>query len=257
VTSAPSRSVSRKVPDKTEKVERQAFDANSKGFARLNHNEQPKAQQVTLKTNLTTINAAMPHRMSWMDIRDNTTKFHDGTEKAEDFKRWTDRFIDAGQEKLGKLKDGSQLHKRATKSHTKFIKARDDYLATKDDKTRKVFDKQANQYFANVPDLGPHDGVNNPVRESSHLHFEEVPRGRSKEREPAKRQLSPMSRRVADMSPGRLSGIAVDKKGDIIDTRGKTHTFDSIDDKDKRRIQKHKTKVISSFNPSARGPFDK
>lgn len=250
---------------------RPTFNSNSKDIAFKNHNLQAGAIPVTRDTNLNLINAAMPHRMSWKDIRDNTKKFYDGKEKASAFKRWTHRFIVAGLEKMGDMPQDSDLLSMAQKSHGEFQATRDAFIKHQDTDTGKAFLKSANQYFANVPDLGPHQGVNNVVGERAHLNVVENPRtSRSmfasmndpKSRRPAHAEptydFSPMSRSVLAMSPGRLSGVAVDLKGDLIDVRGHTHKLnaDNFYENDLKKISDHRQTTIKSFNPSKKpGPF--
>lgn len=72
----------------------------------------------------------------------------------------------------------------------------------------KVFLTAMNNYYANVPDLGPHRGVNIPVRERMHLNV--LRSG----------DLSPFSNRMLDMSPGRVDAVAVDENEDIVSTTG-------------------------------------
>lgn len=238
---------------------RPAFNANAKTFARLNHNEQPDAIQVTGRTNLTTINAAMPHRMSWKDIRDNTAKFVKREDSRSDFERWTDRFIEAGSEKLSQLDKGSALRTAAKKSHVEFQATRDAFMRDpKDERKRARFEKSANQYFANVPDLGPHNGVNNVVGERAHLNVIERGRSRTRTADPT-RDLSPMSRRVVDMSPGRLSGVAVNSDGELIDVRGNTHKLSKsvFSQTQLSKIEAHGRAKVASFDPDAPGPFNK
>lgn len=70
------------------------------------------------------------------------------------------------------------------------------------------FSTAINNHFANVSDLGPHDGVNNPVRDRMHLNVS--PSG----------SMSPFSSRMLEMSPERVSGVAVDNRGWLVGTSG-------------------------------------
>jgi hypothetical protein len=237
---------------------RPVFNANAKAFARLNHNEQPGAEPVTRKTNLNNLNAAMPHRMSWKDIRDNTARFASRKESPTDFERWTDRFIEAGAEKISHLDKGSALHKAAKTSHAEFQVRRDAFMRDRGNpKKRELFEKSANQYFANVPDLGPHFGVNNVVGELAHLNVVERGRGRIRSPSDHTREFTPMSRRVLDMSPGRLSGVAVTSGGELIDVRGKTHARNTANFSQTRldQIDGHGPSAVPSFRPGTKGPF--
>jgi len=228
---------------------RPTFNSDSKKLARFIHNFQTNAKKVGPKDDLTKINAAMPHRMSWKDIRDNVEKVKTGADKPQDFSRWTQRFLDAGSEKIQQMPVGSDIRKLAQSSQDSFKSTRDEFLANPGHLGRRTaFEKSANQFHANVPDLGPHLGVNNVVGERAHLNV--IDNGPGK-----KRSLSPMSRRVRDMSPGRLSGVAVDSKGDLIDVRGRTHRFSDLETSDAKRIQSHGVHPIPSFNKHAPGPF--
>jgi len=216
-----------------------------------------------LKTpDLPSVNAAMPHRMSWKDIRDNTNKFWEGEEDEEDFERWTDRFLEAGREKIREYKDKHETAKsegkkyrarnlkklleRKRASQKSFADARKAFLADPTDEAKKTeFLRQANSFHANVPDLGPHRGVNNPVSEATHLHLRRS-RGRKRRRSP-----SPMSRRVLDMSPERLSGIAMTTDDEIITTTGETFPPKKLTRQHRKRFKRHDTKAIKSFDPDA------
>lgn len=76
-------------------------------------------------------------------------------------------------------------------------------------KAAAVFLAAMNNYYPNVPDLGPHRGVNNPVRERMHLNV--LSSG----------QLSPFSARMLEMTPGRSEGIAVDEDENLVTTSGR------------------------------------
>jgi hypothetical protein len=68
------------------------------------------------------------------------------------------------------------------------------------------FLKALNDLAPNVSDLGPHRGVNNPVRERMHLHVEAG-------------SMSPFSETMLEMSPHRVEGVAT-YGGDILGTTG-------------------------------------
>jgi hypothetical protein len=65
-----------------------------------------------------------------------------------------------------------------------------------------------NNLYANVPDLGPHRGVNIQVRERLHLNV--LKSG----------ELSPFSRRMLDMTPGRVEGVATTRDDELVTTTG-------------------------------------
>lgn len=259
---------------------RPSFTSASKKGAILSHNlgGQFSFTVDEEKPDLPSHNAAMPHRMSWKDIRDNTNKFHKGKEDGDDFERWTDRFVEAGNDRIANLKKeiGSikknikqseeddkpakaklqkklllrkkQLLEHMEDSQEKFVSSRDTYMKSKDKSDKTEFLRQANSFHANVPDLGPHKGVNNPVRETGHLHVVEKKEDRGRKR---RRSLSPMSRRVVDMSPERISNLAYDKEGDLITVTGETVPVSKLPSKHRKRIKSFGQKTIKSFDPEA------
>jgi len=236
------------------------FISNSKQAAFLSHNLFSEAPfEVDLKRpKLPSHNAAMPHRMSWKAIRDSTELFMDGEEDADDFERWTNRFIKAGKEKIRQTerairraeRDGDddragdleRLLAKQERSQEDFEEARDDLLRKQSTLRKREFLRQANSFHANVPDLGPHFGVNNPIGEHTHLHL--VPSRHRKRR----RSPSPMSRRVLDMSPERLPDIAVTGDKDIITVTGETFSPGKLRHKHRRRFEEHGTKVVKGYN---------
>jgi hypothetical protein len=245
-----------------EKDDRPGFTTDAKRGAVLWHNTRPNPSFVvnTAKPNLPWHNAAMPHRMSWKDIRDSTSRFHDRSENSADFRRWTGRFVEAGEERIagleveiaaaGKSDSAAQLRellKRVKASQAAFVEARDTYAVSGGLADKLQFLKQANSFHANVPDLGPHNGVNNPVREAGHLRFVERPGGHG-------RTPSPMSRRVLALSPERLStGLAFADNERLITTTGETISRGEMSEATRKAVDRFPRKVISSFDPNA--PF--
>lgn len=237
---------------------RPAFTSDSKKSAIMWHNTRPdRPFEIDEKTpDLPSHNAAMPHRMAWKEIRDSTKRFHKGDEDAADFVRWTDRFVTAGEERIAIIQDQiategdsdelQELLARARSSQASFIEARDEYVLTEDAPEGKEFLRQANSFHANVPDFGPHRGVNNPVREAGHLHFTE-PRGRKRTRSP-----SPMSRQLLDMSPERLpTGLAFQDDENLIATTGETVSRDELSPSTLARVDLFPQKIVRSFDPDA------
>lgn len=189
------------------------------------------------------VNMAMPHRMSWKDIRDNA---NDDFKKNDvtGFMRWTDRFIAAG---LERIKAGGQ-NSDLMENQARFVETRDAFAKTFGTKKQNVelsqFLTAANTFHANVPDIGPHKGVNNVVGERAHFNVLTVDN---------KRTLSPMSRRVAAMSPGRLSGIPVDVNNNLIDVRGDTHDETNWKQSDLDNIRRHQPVLIKKYKPNSGG----
>jgi hypothetical protein len=75
-----------------------------------------------------------------------------------------------------------------------------------------------NNLYANVPDLGPHRGVNIPVRERMHLNV--LKSG----------ELSPFSLRMLDMTPGRVEGVATTANDEVVTPTGTLVDVSSLDD---------------------------
>jgi hypothetical protein len=84
--------------------------------------------------------------------------------------------------------------------------------------TGAKFLQAMNNLYANVPDLGPHRGVNIPVRERLHLNVLESG------------DLSPFSSRMLDMTPGRVEGVATTSSDEVVTTTGKLVDLSSLDD---------------------------
>jgi hypothetical protein len=333
--------------------ERPIFNTNSKNNAFLTYNLRNRGKRLNLrKPGLPDINGTMPHRMSWKAIRDNVAKFCNGTDDDDDFTRWTDRFIEAGDEKItitrrfirkndqaltdlkdwlktqifsqkafeqerdqllqsgksSKRKDfedrAYQFHatdipgpygdrkdvdfrswtrrfidagleeialtresikkneqdqsdlkgvlKAQTVSQKAFEETRDSLLSKSDSSSRRgAFEKEANQFHANVPDVGPHLGVNNPVQDHPHLNVRRS-RSRTQSTSSKKRQrersLSPMSKRVRLMSPERLSEYPVNSEGDLITTTGETVPFSRLDKTTRKHIEEVGTKTIKGYD---------
>lgn len=230
-------------------------------FRYHNLDEERKFEVDERKPNLPSYNAAMPHRMSWADIRDNTDLFHNGDDEEDDFIRWTDRFIQAGEERIAELerqhlselladkKTRARLVKSLLKdrqtSQDAFSDARDAYAKSKTDAHKKEFLRQAHGFHANVPDLGPHMGVNNSVQEAVHLHFPER-RGRKR------RRPSIMSDHLLDSSPERhRKGVPVTKEGKVITTTGEAVDISELAPDVVKRLSKFPQTVIDSYDPNA------
>jgi hypothetical protein len=283
------------------------FISNSKKAAVLTHNLS-KETDFTFdekKPKISAANAAMPHRMSWNDINESVEKFADGNETDMDFDRWSNRFLDAGKEKIDAVNDEvddledeiddleadietkknkkkldkkdkkelkamedeleekeerkeklERLHEMQETSQDAFREARDDFEKNPTASNRKEFEKQANSFHANVPDFGPHFGVNNPVSEHAHLHLPKTKSSATKKKnKKRKRSPSPMTRRVLTMSPGRISTIAATQdpnSGDtmILTTTGETVEFSELDPTYQYQIQQHGTHFTKGFDPN-------
>lgn len=208
-------------------------------------------------------NLAMPHRMSFFDMKRSVEKHYSGRESDEDFKRWTDRFIEAGKERIATTKSelvtaprndipkiNRQL-KGMEQSQHRFTKTRDAVLAGGDSTGKfareKEFLSKANSFHANVPDFGPHFGVNHPVQEGPHLHV--APPSTETLNAFKPRPLSPMSRQVRGMSPSRLSRYPVTKAHDLITTSGEAVRMSDLDPATRKHINEVGTRVVARYKP--------
>ena len=201
---------------------------------------------------------ALPHRMSFRDIRESTRAFADGPETDDDLTRWTDRLIVATEERMadskGKfaaLKAQSSTTLRKT-GMSPVLKQSDNYKAdakgsvtdAQDARTNlikkangkgdtsaaiKSFLKAFNEIHGNIPDVGPHVATNIVASSRAHLNSVEIDTSKTNRGRPHnrtgrlnKRALSPGSRAVRDMSPHRIGdGIATDNSGKyLLGTKG-------------------------------------
>lgn len=290
------------------------FTTDSKKIAFLTHNIFSE-EDFTLDINkpgLPDVNGAITHRFAWADIRDSTKDYVEGEEDTKDFKRWTRRFVRAGEKKIKQTeREQEKTEKRLEKSKEKieetqeelrqakkrkvrdldeedefdkrlvklkkrrkrltereenlddlltrqkknqkaFVSAREDMIDDEEDEDNvREFLKQANSFHANTGWVGPHQGVNNSIKEHGHLHV--VERGRSRHKtKKKKRSFSPGSRALVRMSPERVSNIAVDRDDDIISITGETFSPDDLSDRDRKLFDQHGTFVIKNFT----GKFD-
>jgi hypothetical protein len=105
------------------------------------------------------------------------------------------------------------------------------------DKAVLKFADAMNNLPSNIPDLGPHDGVNNPVREYTHVHI-------------VGGDLTPSSRSVLEHTPLRINPVATSPRGSIVDTTGKTFALSSLTADTQKLINQHGTaarNTTSSF----------
>jgi len=162
---------------------------------------------------------AMPHRMSYADIRDNVHAFVKGKDSASDLTRWTDRLLVATEqrkkENLLKDKKGllpkdyeDKVDKQITAARVArkgLISAVKNGIVDEDALETYTLIKCLNNLHGNIPDLGPHNTVNVPVSRRAHLNY----------------PPSPGTNAVMAMSPKRVSGIAVTKdKKNVVSTGG-------------------------------------
>ncbi|HEY4940834.1 MAG TPA: hypothetical protein VII56_05355 [Rhizomicrobium sp.] len=156
-------------------------------------------------------NLALPHRFPYAAIQSSTQAFITGKETATDLERWSDRLLLATKERLQlslpKLAgdDKSYYKKTIEAQMTGFIKARSELKKAVEQGIKlnlssqsvQTFLKFTNALHGNIPDYGPHAGVNIQVSDRLHLHFNEDG------------TLTPGSSAAGSMTPTRVpKGIA-------------------------------------------------
>lgn len=198
-------------------------------YATMSHNVFQEDDLDPDSPGLSSINAAVPHRMSWADIRDNTIKYLNKEESKGDFLRWTQRFVTAGNEDkaiLQKIADETSSFEemdtceriiKAIETGTEgFVAARSNLIdqveANKKDSAvlpyARTFLYAFNSYYPNVPDLGQHRGLNIQVSNRPHSNIDE------------EGNKSPMTRQLWEMTPERLSEFPTDLSGNLVTTSG-------------------------------------
>ena len=253
--------------------DRPSFTADSKKSAIYSHNSSGRYSFSIdpEKPDLPSLNAAQPHRFPWKDIREVVRKRHLGTDKGEylKFVKFLNRSGDARIRRIQrrlkrsrmrndtvKIKVREELLKRAQGSQKSFQSAHDSYEKKQDDSTLKELLRQANSHHANVPDYGPHQGVNNPVSDAIHLNLRRSrSRKRSKSTDPHPRSPSPTSGRLLKrLVPGMSEkGIAMITDGRIITTGGEAIDVSLLRPKVQKRVKRFKKTIIKGYLDDA--PF--
>ena len=159
---------------------------------------------------------------------------------------WDDR-LDALEDKIA-VCNGILLHMAGSRSDCRharsaLIKKVNKYWKAVDDdedpsragvKSAAIeFFKLMNNFFPNVPDLGPHRGTNIQVRERMHVNVDESG------------NMSPFSSRMVEMSPHRSDGVAVDDEDRIVGTFGTLVKQKRLDKPVRRRIRSHGTHTVN------------
>ncbi|MGK6319599.1 eCIS core domain-containing protein [Sphingomonas sp. DT-204] len=173
-------------------------------------------------------NLALPHRHPYKAIETSTDLFLTGKEDADDLYRWSDRLIDATK----KRRDINLKQIKNKKKRKRYEDTVEDQLDGMNKARKKLkrevesgkkldlssgtvqeFLKYTNSLHGNVPDYGPHAGVNIQVSDRTHLNVEEDG------------TLTPGSFAAGSMSPHRGRGVARTSDGQYIVTTG-GHKFD-------------------------------
>ena len=225
-------------------------------------------------------NAAVPHRMSWKDIRENTLKFMNNAEDYNAFLKWTERikaaavvtrgiivkskkkyeqeYNSAKGDELGRLEDligwCDGILKRIDDCIKKFDEQRHflgEVVNTYYEKnslhkmTRDVL-LDAGKNFLCVANIFyaivPDIGPHRGtnIQVSNRVHLHVNNDG----------SLSPMSDRVVDMTPGRTSGVATTpKRGDVVTTEGTYYPIANFSPNTQTRIANHGTVPVNARPP--------
>lgn len=265
------------------KFDRPNFSSSVYKYAKLVHAVDMDLESDPDHLDLTAMNAAVPHRLSWENMRSNVTKFLVGAMDNAAFIKWTDSFLKAGdnriehyeeliedfKEKIKKLEDKNKienkllataqsnvstnskqikklpkststtkstpiltpqaikdaikrnidlidLYKSRVKSLTElnaYIRKQKDDIAkargilvalvvgkasknSTQDGAKELL-KEMNNFHPNVPDLGPHKGVN--IQVSKYLHLNATKSG----------QATPTSKAIAEIDVDHLNELAV------------------------------------------------
>lgn len=171
------------------------------------------------------------------------TKKHAKIKKEDE---WDDR-LDELEDKIASC-NGIMLHMAGSRTdctlaRRALIKKVDTYWKAVDDdeapsragvkSAAAEFFKLLNNFFPNVPDLGPHRGTNIQVRERMHVNVDESG------------DMSPFSSRMIEMSPHRSDGVAVDDEDRIVGTFGTLVKQKRLDKPVRRHIRAHGTRTVN------------
>ena len=181
---------------------------------------------------LAELNAAVPHRMPWADVRDNTIKYLNGEDSKDGFIRWTDRFIVAANEDISIFKgikhDNCDIIIKYIKDSIQFFEwYREVLIDTVETKkstgeievNAKSFLNNLNSFYPNVPDLGPHRGTNIQVSNRAHMNIMEDG------------SASPMTMELGNMTPNRFSkGVATKDDDKVVTTSGSLMDVADVED---------------------------
>ncbi|MGK6355788.1 DUF4157 domain-containing protein [Sphingomonas sp. DT-207] len=168
-------------------------------------------------------NLALPHRFPYKAIETSTDLFLTGKEDADDLYRWTDRLIEATE----KRRDINRKQIKNKKKRERYEETLEDQLDGMERARKRLkkevesgkkpdlssgtvqeFLKYTNALHGNIPDYGPHAGVNIQVSDRTHLNIQEDG------------TLTPGSLAAGSMSPHRGRGIARTSDGQYIVTTG-------------------------------------
>jgi hypothetical protein len=188
---------------------------------------------------------ALPHRFPFAAIKASTQQFLDGDDDADDLERWTDRLIDATEERRDlnvpeiASKKKRQRYEEAIDKQIESVKAARTRLEEDVDDGEDLdllsssvqdFMKHTNALHGNIPDYGPHSTVNIPVSDRLHLHFNEDG------------TLTPGSEAASSMTPTRIpKGIAYTNDDQyLVTTDGKKVSVNDLRKQIAKQLGRHK-----------------
>ena len=211
------------------------------------------------ETNLAKANAAQPHRTPFAYMKDRITSFVAGgnTETETSLTRWTDRIVDLNESRAQEWErvtsaeynqmvgDGRDVEQIKTQVVAKLREQGQDVQTLRSDllKLTKATPRnegairlaaqallnKLNSCFGNIPDVGPHFGINNRVSDNFHLNFPYGPSG----------PPSPGSKAALEMSDHEDFGVAANEDGDVIGTDGSIIPLENLDLAVLQKIQDH------------------
>jgi hypothetical protein len=188
-------------------------------------------------------NLALPHRFPYASIQWSTEQFISGQETATDLERWSDRLLLATKERLAlnlpslsgdvkayykKIVEGQIEEFGEARTGLEKAVANGDTLQLGSAVVQR-FLKVTNALHGNIPDYGPHEGVNIQVSNRLHLHI--LSDG----------TLTPGSKAAGSMTPKRVpKGIAyTSDKGFLVTTDGRKVAVSDLKKIIAQQLSKH------------------
>ncbi|MEL6208239.1 MAG: hypothetical protein AAFR47_23505 [Pseudomonadota bacterium] len=221
------------------------------------------------KKNLRAVNGAQPHRIPQAYLKLRIVEFLKPlpgvttAQRIDTLNRWSERLIDANKERANlwlsvsvhtifsnmpyqeKLEAAAEIQdivnfinensENIEKKRDALVKAIE-FSRSADDQisAAKQFLSAVNSAFANIPDIGPHFGINHLVSDNLHLHIK------------SDGTTTPGTNAALAMTPKRGFGVAVDEDThDVIGTDGRKTPLASIDRQIADAIARHGLAEIS------------